>query len=1162
MPPWVSRKRSRSASPAPAPPAKKQKSTNGKVKVKAEKPTLFDDAAALEKPRSAEKSKKFLKSLAKEDTVDSDVSDADSDDFEDVPAAKGHKRETDSDDDADDDSEDDDEGMDWESAVQETGGSSIIEEPEIGDISVSMNDDGSYVQPEVNLATGKKGPSKRERQVRIQTHCLHVQALMWHNTLRNSWLNDNTLQKQLVDDLPHGVKKEFTRWREAMGMLSKEELDAKKKALVAKHKAAAKKGRKSKDGIAGRDWSYSADHLEQGRVDLSHGDPLLRLLKVLTAYWRKRFTITAPGIRKQGYKPLRRLRDEMKAWDKNRNEADDFGERIATLAEFRRLATEYEGSRDAGSQFFVALLRGLGLEARMVANLQPAGIGWSKAEEAGPKRAKEKSPQKAGPADDTESDVKPKRKLAPPKLKSALTPAQAKKGASEEKPKRKSARGEKSKPISLDDSDSPLSSAPEAEDDAESSESDTSIIDVTPMAKKKPTRKYDRDMSFPNYWAEVMSPVSHRYFPVDPVILSTIASTDDLLQSFEPRGKKAELSKQVVCYTLGYSADGSAKDVTVRYLKRHQLPGKTKGVRMPAEKIPIHNRKGKVIRYEEYDWFRTLISLYDRHEKKRTVADDLEDQTDLKPFKANKEAREVEKESLQWYKQSAEFVLEQHLRREEALIPGAESVRSFTAGKGDKAKEFPVFRRKDVVACKTVESWHKEGRAIEHGEHPFKHVPMRAVTLIRKREMEDALRETGEKLTQGLYSIDQTDWIIPPPIENGVIPKNAFGNMDVYVPTMVPKGAIHLPLKGSAKLCKRLQIDFAEACTGFEFGKQRAVPVLTGVVVAKAHEGVVRDAWRTEQAEVKRKEDTKRTAVALHWWRKMVMGLRIVERMKIDYANEGGPAGKEVNPFINRSIRAAKVKDEEVDDTQAAAEDEDMAGGFFRPGLRVEEVPERAPKRHVHEEEPGMDDRNGGGFLADEDDADMGGGFMPEEDAELSVKPKAPSYAPVTPVSLQSLHKTAGDGSDESAASDEEEVAAPLPEIRTETAKTARLSGKAPQKSTIKSKPKPRAKKSVPLPLSDEDPASLSDLSDLSSAVTATLLKPASSPKVIITPLKNENKIPMVRIRSTPLKSPYFSSQGEVDEDDLEERESEEDAETEEEVVKPRATTARTRGRA
>lgn len=120
----------------------------------------------------------------------------------------------------------------------------------------------------------------------------------------------------------------------------------------------------------------------------------------------------------------------------------------------------------------------------------------------------------------------------------------------------------------------------------------------------------------------------------------------------------------------------------------------------------------------------------------------------------------------------------------------------------------------------------------------MKMVPVRAVTLTRKREVEEAERD-GEKLKQGLYALHQTDWIIPPPIVNGVIPKNAFGNMDCYVSTMVPKGAVHIPLKSTVRICKRLGIDFAEAVTGFEFGKQRAVPVITGVVVAEEYKHAV-----------------------------------------------------------------------------------------------------------------------------------------------------------------------------------------------------------------------------------------------------------------------------------------------------------------------------------
>ncbi|KAM0718762.1 hypothetical protein Q7P37_005833 [Cladosporium fusiforme] len=1156
MPPFVSRKRS--ASPAqPSPPAKKQATAKSKPKPKQEKKSLFDAADELGKRQgSSEKAKKFLQGLDDDDD-ESSLSEADSDDFEDVPTAKRRKI------DEDEDEEEEDDGMDWEDAFQQQGGSASTSalaatiEPEIGDVSVSVNEDGSYI-PEITTTGVKKGPSKRERQIRIQTHCLHVQALMWHNTVRNSWLNDKEVQKTLVDTLPDGVKREITRWREAMGMLTKEELEAKKKAAAAKNKRG--KGKKGKDTAVGRDWSYNASHLEQGVPDLSHGDPLLRLIRMLTAYWRKRFAVTAPGLRKEGYKPLRRLRHEIKDWEKNHNDVEGHGERIETIKDFRKAAKECEGSRDLGAQLFVALLRGIGLETRMVANLQPAGFGWSKAEEADAKRTKNASAKADEVKDESDEEAKPK-KAAPPKLKSALTPKQSRNALKEEKPTRTSLRGNKGDPISLDDSDSPLSFAPSEDeyDEDGKEDDDDSVVDVTPsVPKKKINKKYDRSLAFPNYWTEVLSPVSNKYIPVDPIVLSTIASTDDLLQTFEPRGKKAEVAKQVMCYTIGYAADGTAKDVTVRYLKKHQLPGKTKGVRMPVEKIPILNRKGKVRRYEEYDWFRTLMSAYDKPESKRTKADDLEEQTDLKPFKAGKEVKEAEKESLQWYKQSAEYVLEQHLRREEAIVPGAEPVKMFKTGKGDKEKEFPVYLREDVAVCKTVESWHKEGRAIKEGEQPMKHVPMRAVTLVRKREMEDALKETGEKLKQGLYSQEQTDWIIPPPLVNGVIPKNAYGNMDVYVPTMVPKGGVHLPLKGSAKLCKRLQIDFAEACTGFEFGKQRAVPVLTGVVVAKENESLVRDAWRTEQAEQKRKEDTKRTGLALQWWRKMLFGLRIVQRMQSEYADAGG-VGEEVNPFVNKALREGR-QEAAFDDGLGGGEE--MEGGFFRPGHEEEEVPQRRVKKDVEEtegggffvedeqDEQGQDESGGGGFLIEDGAEDQSGGFMTEDLEDSSA-----SKAPITPVSLQMLHKSNDgtmDGDDDEEDEDEDDEEPP---------------SRRPSKPTPKSKPipkrqtGPKRKQRAPSPpttTAEEEEESISDLSDVSSDIGDFVGSPkrkASSPEVVITPRRANSQVATGRRsarKAAPVKSPYFSSQAVDDEDD-------DDEEDDEEVVKPRRTTARTR---
>ena len=193
MPPRSSRKRQ---SPAPDSPPPKRQATAAKKTQKSGKQTLFD---AVDDKKSAvstpEQTKAYLDSL--EDSEGSELSDVDSDEFEDVPIAKKRKTEHAKDvADARDGEEDEDDEMDWEDAIQSesarTPAGVRTSDDDIGDISISLNEDGTQVLAGKDLAANKlkKGPSKRERMVRNGTHCIHVQALMWHNAMRNSWLND------------------------------------------------------------------------------------------------------------------------------------------------------------------------------------------------------------------------------------------------------------------------------------------------------------------------------------------------------------------------------------------------------------------------------------------------------------------------------------------------------------------------------------------------------------------------------------------------------------------------------------------------------------------------------------------------------------------------------------------------------------------------------------------------------------------------------------------------------------------------------------------------------------------------------------------------------------------------------------------------------------
>ncbi|KAL8973008.1 MAG: hypothetical protein Q9183_000214 [Haloplaca sp. 2 TL-2023] len=933
MPPFIARKRRRSSSsvsPAPA-------TTKGP-----QKPTLFD--AADERPTGSLKANQdFVKDLAGSDS-DSTLSDVSNVEFEDIAPSHLAKRQK-----LDHPDEEEDDNIDWEDAVHQDNAaatpSSTVREP--ADLELTL--DKATRGPQF-INDQKKGPSKIERQIRVTTHCIHVQYLMFHNMTRSRFASDAEVQKILVGQLPPAVKKEIDTWKLASGLPQEAPSEDMRENI--ERRGRRRKSDKGDTSVRSqRDWGKPAERQERGAPNMSRGDPVIRILKVLAAYWKKNFTVAAPSLRKQGYKSISRLEAELASFKNDKHDSEEHGERVESLTDFRNHATRGEGSRDVGVQLFVALLRGLGIEARLVSSLQPVGFGWNKNEEA---NAKKKRAVKADVSHEAKEEAPAQ---STDRLRAKTTPR------SNASKKSNCVNGTKAIPVDPSDtSSSELSSA---------GEDDESIIDVTPSTpRKRPNMPYDRDLVFPTCWAEAISPITHEVYPVDPFILTpAVAANPEHLAAFESRGPRADKAKQVFAYVIAFSPDSTAKDVTTRYLRRHMWPGRTKGVRLPVEKVPIYNKRGKIKHHEEYDWFKTIMSGYTRPDFLRTAVDDIEEAKDLKVVKAEKKESKAKEGTLQFYKTSAEFVLERHLRREEAIVPGAEPVRYFATGKGDESKDEPVFLRKDVMICRTGESWHKEGRQIKANQTPMKMVPIRAVTLTRKREVEEAERDGGEKLKQGLYAWEQTDWIIPPAIVDGVIPKNAYGNMDCFVPTMVPKGAAHIALRSTAKICKRLGIDFAEAVTGFEFGKQRAVPVVSGVVVAEENREKVIEEWEKDEEERRIKEEGKREKAALAMWKKFVVGLRIIERVRGEYGAAGEAHKEEVNPFTNRKKQKKKSTADE-----GSGRDEPMgnimalAGGFIVDDESVSDVGPRDE----------MEDMAGGFVVDDGAGSEAGGGFLPD----------------------------------------------------------------------------------------------------------------------------------------------------------------------------------------
>ena len=1001
MPPTLPRKRPQPDSPPSEPPPKRTAHPRRKE-------PAFDAPPAV--PRTlSQKQRQLEEFIGGDDDDDLSSRDSSEDEFEDVPIANAN--------DSDDESEDEE----WEDALGTKHHTKQEAEPErepviSGDLQFTMNE-----PPEITYTeqSGKKGPSKRDRQIRNSTHCMHVQFLMFHNLMRNAWVCDKEVQNIMLGHLNVGCWKAINRyWRDAgisdgptrvveggwtdkiandigktgawiqsgtkgVQIYESPQKSAKGKGTKPKTSSSKGKGKAAANDRNARDWGATSERLEPNTPNLSAGDPLPRLMNYLAMYWKSKYRITAPSLRKRGYLSLANLAAETRAWHDHKSDAKAFGERLENIQDFKQLARNCQGSRDVGQQLFTSLIRGLGIEARMVASLQPVGFKFTKSEEGKPKDLSNLG-------------------------NDATAPQVNGKNSTSKKASNSRANGGKDDPIDLSDSElsSAISIASGDEEEPGSKDPEN--------APAWQDRFYGRVIPYPTYWTEAISNLTHTPVAISMLPKITLATpADQKYYLFESTPANAERGHQVFAYLIAFSSDGTAKDVTTRYLRNRRWPGVTKGFRLPVEKVTIHNKKGKVKRFEEWDWFKSVLRPYTRAHAKRQPWDEVEDEGDLvsaRPIKP-KTLDEGAKETLQGYKNSEKFVLERHLRREEVIKPGAKILRHFTTGKGDNEKQEPVYRREDVVTCKSVESWHKEGRAVKEGEQPLKFVPMRVVTTQRKREIEEREREEGQKIMQGLYSEAQTDWIIPDPIVDGKIPRNAFGNIDVYVPTMIPKGAIHIPLKGTVRICKKLNIDYAEACTGFEFGNKRAVPVITGVVVAVENEDLVMDAWEAAEADKAKKEEDKRLKHRLYLWKKFYTGLRIIERVKRSHEFDALEIWERDKKALEPEPEPEPEPESDSESRQPKAQSEwdtfrnhsgSFEGGFIR------------------------DDDTGaaGGFVPDDKitsgkDEDMAGGFMPESpgatqggflltiDGEI---PDAPSHSRTetayqTPVSLHALHQ-------------------------------------------------------------------------------------------------------------------------------------------------------------
>lgn len=533
--------------------------------------------------------------------------------------------------------------------------------------------------------------------------------------------------------------------------------------------------------------------------------------------------------------------------------------------DFRDAAKKLQGSRDVGAQLYCALLRSAGVRARLVCSLQP--LAGSTGAPTLPKPKPAKTSTKAAKNEQVRATMAKYQEMASAGYGSPASGSTA----------RRRLGHPNATAFNFTPSVSPAKPQPAFEE-----------------------RKRIKESSYPVYWVEILDVGHQKWQPVDPIITQTFWKP----KSLEPPITDKENS---LSYVVAFEADGTAKDVTRRYAKAYTAKTRRLRVETTAE-------DGEV-------WWQKVMNMY----RRRRLEDiDQIEENELKSI----EVREPMPRNVQDFKNHPVYALERHLRRHEVLVPTAKPSGTVIAGTRGSLEK--IYRRRDVRIARSADRWYRMGREVRPMEIPAKWLPKRARPKGSRfdedqEDEEDAQGDAGVPI----FTEEQTELFEPPPVRDGRVPKNKFGNIDIYVPSMVPRGGAHVTHEHAARAAFTAGIDYAPALTGFQFKGRHGTAVLNGVVIAKEYEEAVLTIIE-ELSDLERQyEDEKRRHRALKAWRKCLMGLRIREQIW------SGVDADERRAADDKAAREAQL-DEALEDAPSDVTEEfdmiddgDEGGGFL-----------------------------------------------------------------------------------------------------------------------------------------------------------------------------------------------------------------------------------------
>lgn len=385
----------------------------------------------------------------------------------------------------------------------------------------------------------------------------------------------------------------------------------------------------------------------------------------------------------------------------------------------------------------------------------------------------------------------------------------------------------------------------------------------------------DNDLLYPYFWTELVNPLN----PSEIFVIETQCYFDDEKQLIRLNRNLSNVSKSYtsaffpiqnpLCqmsmhYVLSFSNSNLVLDVSSRYMSDISYRW--------FNRLDLRTESGRAALL-----LQSLVRILNSG-KNYTVEDNLE----LDSLRTIAMHNFNIPNSLSAMKKSPNFTTKSTLRYNEVISSNAVAI-----AKSFNGKKRHVYFKNDLVVVKSEQQWKFCGRSIKPEDigDPIKVAKANPRTIYRRRvlHMNDMTNPELNKLP--LYSFSQTCPYIKPEIINGVLPRNRYGNIEIFRTNMVPDGCVWLKMSDIELALSKSQVQYVPIVVGFAFKSGSAYPVKNGVIVLTEDEVTAKMIWLTYKIKEQRINQRDKVLRSLYSWQVLLNKVRVKQNLNQRYGH-------------------------------------------------------------------------------------------------------------------------------------------------------------------------------------------------------------------------------------------------------------------------------------